>query len=42
MRWGKLNLAVIPLLWWVYAMWRELARLKENEISAGVRVTASA
>ncbi len=42
MGWGKLNLAVIPLLWWVYAMWRELARLKESEISAGVRVTASA
>jgi len=42
MRWGKLNLAVIPLLWWVYAMWRELGRLKESEISAGVRVTASA
>ena len=42
MGWGKLNLAVIPLLWWIYAMWRELARLKENEITTGVRVTGSA
>ena len=41
MRWGKLNLAVIPLLWWLYAMWRELAGSRNNEISAGGRVTAA-
>jgi hypothetical protein len=39
MRWGKLNLAVIPLLWWIYAMRRELLRLRNN--AAAARVTSS-
>ena len=42
MRWGKLNLAVFFLLWWLYAMWRELTRLRNNEIGAAVRLTAPA
>jgi hypothetical protein len=33
MRWDKLNLVVIPLLWWMYVMWREIVRLRGNEIS---------
>jgi hypothetical protein len=42
MRWGKLNLAVIPLLWWIYAMRRELLRLRNNETDNAARVTSSA
>jgi uncharacterized membrane protein len=42
MQWGKLNLVVIPLLWWIYAIRRELLRLRSNEVSAPARVTSSA
>jgi hypothetical protein len=34
MRWGKLNLMVIPLLGWIYAMWWEAARLRSRDGSA--------
>jgi hypothetical protein len=33
MGWGKLNLIVIPLLWWMYVIWREIVRLRGSEIS---------
>jgi hypothetical protein len=42
MQWGKLNLVVIPLLWWIYGMRRELLRVKSNEVSAPARVRSSA
>ena len=41
MRWGKLNLVAILLLWWIYAMRRELLRLRNEETNTAGRVTSS-
>jgi hypothetical protein len=41
-RWGRLNLVAILLLWWVYAMRHELLRLKVNAVSALDCATSSA
>ncbi|MGP8093146.1 MAG: glycosyltransferase 87 family protein [Candidatus Sulfotelmatobacter sp.] len=41
MRWGKLNLVAIPLLWWIYAMRRELQRLRNNQAGTAARITSS-
>jgi glycosyl transferase family 87 len=41
MWWGKLNLVVILLLWWVYAMRREMLRLTVSGVRAAAPVTSS-
>jgi len=40
MGWGKLNLVAILLLWWIYAMRRELLRLSNDETNTAARVTS--
>ncbi|HXY77883.1 MAG TPA: glycosyltransferase family 87 protein [Candidatus Acidoferrales bacterium] len=42
LRWGRLNLVVIPLLWWIYAMRREILRLSRAKTSGGAALTSSA
>jgi len=41
-RWGRLNLIAILLLWWIYAIRRELLRLKGNAVSALASAMSSA
>jgi len=41
LQWGRLNLVVILLVWWIYAMRRELVRLRSVESSSSIVVTSS-
>lgn len=41
MRWQRINLMVIFLLWWLYAMRREVLRMKTRDLSNRERLTLS-